>query len=115
MKKLVLSLTVVALLVAVFATAAFAAETKETPQWFKDMIQWKKDQITQAVEEGTITAEDAKQFNERLDAMEKYHEENGLAFNGMGFGQCRGGFLNRSGIRGGFGGGMMNRFNFSNQ
>ncbi|MTI55464.1 DUF2680 domain-containing protein [Geosporobacter ferrireducens] len=115
MKKSVLILTVIALMVTVFATAALAAEKEESPQWFKDMLQWKKEQVEEAVKDGTITAEDAKLFYERFDAMEKYHEENGFTMNGMGFGSCRGGLFNKAGGRGGFSGGMMNRFNLSNQ
>ncbi len=115
MKKLVLSLTVVALLVGIFATVAFAAEKEETPQWFKDMIQWKKEQVANSVKEGTLTTEDAKLFNERFDAMEKYHEENGFTFSGMGSGKCQGGLFSKTRGRGGFGGGMMNRLNLSNQ
>jgi hypothetical protein len=103
MKK-ILMLSIVAVMVLSLGLVVFAeADTsKETPAWFTQMIQWKKDQVQKAVDAKEITEEQAKLYMERFDDMEKYHQENGFGFqNGCGFG--RGGR--------GFGGGMMRGLN----
>lgn len=103
MKK-ILMVSIVAVMVLSLGLVAFAeADTAvETPAWFTEMIQWKKDQVQKAVDAKEITAEQGKLYMERFDSMEKYHQENGFNFpNGCGFG--RGGR--------GFGGGMMRGFN----
>jgi len=115
MKKII-AVSIIAVLVLTMGVMAFAEATDSTPQWFKDMIQWKKEQVEKAVSEKTITEEQAKLFNERLDAMVKFHEENGFAYPGGCFGGARAGF--RNGARGfgnGFGPGMMWRYSAPSQ
>jgi uncharacterized membrane protein YgcG len=97
MKK-VIALTVIAVMVIGIAGIALAQTDVEVPNWFKEMINWKKDRIDQAVKDGLITKEQADYYKNRLEYMEKYHQENGFNF-GTGFGGCMGGF----GFRGGFG------------
>ncbi|MDF2890985.1 MAG: hypothetical protein K0R80_1352 [Clostridia bacterium] len=111
MKKTFLVLTLVIILVAAFAISVYAEESTEMPQWFKDMITWKKDQITQAVKEGQLTEEDAELYFERIDQMEKFHLENGFTnMMGTGFGGCGGTSFGRGNVQNtnnGFGPGMM--------
>ncbi len=107
MKKII-AVSLVAVLVLTMGVIAFAESTTEAPQWFDDMIKWKKEQVNQAVEDKTITEEDAKLWNDRIDYMEEYHEENEFAFPGGCVGGARGGFgRGTRGARGGFGPGMM--------
>ncbi|KXG78237.1 DUF2680 domain-containing protein [Thermotalea metallivorans] len=106
MKKIII-LSIVAVMILSLGLVAFAEtqDTKEIPVWFTEMIKWKKEQIQKALDAKQITEEQAKFFNERLDAMEKYHKENGFNFPagcGMGGGFGKGGR--------GFGGGMMRGF-----
>ncbi|HYE08641.1 MAG TPA: DUF2680 domain-containing protein [Patescibacteria group bacterium] len=112
MKKTFLALTLVIILVVAFALSVYAeSDTTATPQWFKDMITWKKDQITQAVKAGQLTEEDAKLYFDRIDQMEKFHLENGFTnMMGTGFGGCGGTAFGRSDFQNtnyGFGPGMM--------
>ncbi|MCT4619453.1 MAG: YckD family protein [Marinisporobacter sp.] len=115
MKKVLTIITLICLLTLAFATFAFAAEKNEAPQWFKDMITWKKDQITKAVEDGNLTKEQANSWNEHIDYMEKWHTENGFNDRGIGFGGCHGGFRRTQESRSGFGPGMMNGYGWQNQ
>jgi len=101
MKKILVLLTIASLLVLSLSTLVFADENSNTPQWFKDMLSWKKAQIDQAVENKTITAEQAQLYKDHFDQMEKFHAENGFP-SGMGYGTCHGG-----GAGSGFGYGMM--------
>lgn len=108
MKKIITTITITAILVVAFASLAYAADKKEIPQWFNDMITWKKDQVNQAVKDGKLTEEQGKTWNERYDDMEKWYNENGFDSGvGPGYGGCHGGFDNQSGFSGGYGSGMM--------
>lgn len=109
MKKTII-LTLAAVLVLSLGVMAFAENTNEAPDWYKDMIKWKKDQIQQAVTNEQITEEQAKYWNERIDTMEKYHEENGFNFPGG----CGGSGRGRGRGFGGFGPGMQGGFNNTN-
>ncbi|MFZ5969305.1 MAG: hypothetical protein ACOYVK_19275 [Bacillota bacterium] len=92
--------------VMVLSVGLVAFADTETPEWFTEMMKWKKDQVQQALDSKQITEEQAKLFNDRLEAMEKYHAENGFNFPvGCGIG---GGGFGRGGR--GFGGGMMRGF-----
>lgn len=110
MKKLISFIAVLSALTLLFTAFAFADTAKAVPQWFKDMLTWKQEQIDQAVKDGTITQEDAAAYKSRLEEMEKWHEQNGFG-PGMGSGGC-GGFSGRQGQGGGFGAGMMNGRSF---
>ncbi|WZL72275.1 DUF2680 domain-containing protein [Clostridiaceae bacterium 35-E11] len=103
MKKILTIVTIVSLLTLAFGSFVFAADTEEAPQWFKDMISWKKGQINEAVKDGQITDEQAKVWNDHFDYMEKWHNENGFYNGGSGFGACHGSFGSGRGFRGGFG------------
>jgi hypothetical protein len=83
------------------STFVFADESSSVPQWFQDMISWRKAQVDQAVQNNTITQDQAQLYKERIDQMEKFHTENEFP-EGMGFGACNGG-----NVRSGFGPGMM--------
>ncbi|MBA1334500.1 MAG: hypothetical protein HPY66_2349 [Firmicutes bacterium] len=110
MKKAV-ALTLAVVLVLGIVSVALAESSTEIPAWFTEMIKWKKDKVDQAVKDGLITEEQANAYKERLEAMEKYHEENGFNF-GNGFGSCMDGFGRRGGfgLRGGAGQRNFNNF-----
>lgn len=103
-----IALTLIAVFVLVMGTMVYADSKAEVPGWFNDMIAWKKEQIKKAVEDKVITEEQAKYWEERLDYMQKFHEENGFYFPGGCFGGFGSGFGRARGTRGfGFGPGMM--------
>ncbi|WP_432406507.1 DUF2680 domain-containing protein [Wukongibacter sp. M2B1] len=106
MKKIIV-LTIVAIMVLSLGVLAFAETADESPDWYEEMIKWKKEQIEKAVEDKQITEEQAKYWNERIDAMEGYHKENGFNFP-MGCGGYGRGY------GGGFGPGMRGGFNRTN-
>jgi hypothetical protein len=110
-KKLISVLTITSILILSISTLAFAAEKNTTPQWFKDMITWKKAQINQGIKNGSLTQEQADALNDHLIYMEKWHSENGFAPGMMG--RFRGNLNSRvnSGFNCGFGPGMMQDFN----
>jgi len=113
MKK-VLSLLIVALIVSTTGFVVFADDGDVLPDWFKDMIEWRKGQLNQAVEDGVITEEQAEYWTEHYEDMEEYHKENGFG-NGYGYGGpggCHGG--NGRGPRRGYGPGMMNNGSWNN-
>ena len=97
------------LVVAVVATGVVVyAETQEVPEWFTEMIQWRKAQVTESLEAGEITQEQADAWMQHFDDMVEFHEE--VGFEGMG--GCRGG----RGFKGrGFGSGMGPGFGFNKQ
>ena len=115
MKKLLTMIVIASLLALTFVSLVFAADKNETPEWYQDMLKWRKEQVSQSVQDGYLTKDQAEAWNEHLDSMEKWHNENGFNNPGMGYGGCRGGFGNRTGFRGGFGPGMMNNYNLQNQ
>ncbi|MPM29118.1 hypothetical protein SDC9_75657 [bioreactor metagenome] len=103
-KKIIVSTLVAAALVT-FSGFAYAAEQNNTtPEWFKSMTEWKKEQVKEQVEQGNLTEEEAKQWNENIDAMEEYHKENGF-----GPGAC-GTNTSEDGTNQGVGRGMMKNF-----
>lgn len=101
MKRLVVIITIVSILALMLSTFVFADTNSDVPQWFKDMISWRNAQVDQAVQDNTITQDQAQLYKEHIDQMEKYHTQNGFP-SGMGFGGCNGG---NAGY--GFGRGMM--------
>ncbi|RKD21545.1 Protein of unknown function [Caminicella sporogenes DSM 14501] len=107
MKKGII-LTLIAVFILAMGAMVYADSKAEVPSWFNDMIAWKKEQIKKAVEDKVITEEQAKYWQERLDYMQKFHEENGFNFPGGCFGS---GFGRARGAKGfGFGRGMMGRY-----
>jgi hypothetical protein len=81
-----------------------ATEKNELPQWFKEMVEWRQEQIQQSLEEGAITEEQAAYWKQHLEDMEEFHEENGFGTGICGGNRYMGG---RSGRGRGFGPGMM--------
>lgn len=113
MKKIIV-LAVAAILVLSLGVMAFAQNSNEVPSWFTEMIKWKKDQVKQAVDNKQITEEQAKYWNERIDSMEKFHQENGFNFPGGCGGFERGTGRGPGKGCGGFGPGMQGGFNKTN-
>ncbi|MTI71639.1 MAG: hypothetical protein FH751_15435 [Firmicutes bacterium] len=93
MKK-ILSFILVGSLVFSMGAYAFADSTDtDVPTWFLDMIEWRKGQVQQAVEDGDIQKQQGIYYNEHFEEMEKFHRENdfpadcGRGFNrGHGYG-----------------------------
>ncbi|MHB1392388.1 MAG: DUF2680 domain-containing protein [Clostridia bacterium] len=110
MKRIVALVTIIAILSLMLATFVHADDNANLPQWFKDMISWRKAQVELDVKDGTITNEQAKLYKDHIDQMEKFHSENGFT-NGMGFGAC-GGSRSSNNTGYGFGRGMMNGFRY---
>jgi Spy/CpxP family protein refolding chaperone len=116
MKKIIAIVTIAAILSLMLATFVFADNSTDVPQWFRDMMSWRKAQVDQAANDGTITKEQAEQYKDQIDKMEKFHTENGFPYQmgPGGFGGCGGGFYNSSANPDstgyGFGRGMMGRY-----
>lgn len=83
MKKIVMAVTVTVLLISAIGVFAFADGESNVPQWFYDMVKWKNDAVDKAVEDGTMTSNQAERFKDHLSKMEEYHEENGFDINEM--------------------------------
>lgn len=103
-KKFIVSTVLAAALVTFSGIAYAAEENNTTPEWFKSMIEWKKDQVNEQVGQGNLTEEEARKWNANIDAMEEYHKENGF-----GPGAC-GNSISEDGSSQGFGSGMMKNF-----
>ncbi|RKD30610.1 DUF2680 domain-containing protein [Thermohalobacter berrensis] len=114
MKK-ILGLSLVVVLVLTMGIVAFAADNDEVPNWFKEMIEWRKEQVKDALEEGYITEEQAKAWEEHFEYMEEFHSTNGFGFPGGCHRFGPRGYKRGFGNRQGFGPGMMNSpfFNYN--
>ncbi|HRU42785.1 MAG TPA: DUF2680 domain-containing protein [Candidatus Diapherotrites archaeon] len=78
MKRIVAIVTIAAIMALMLSTFVFADDNAKMPQWFKDMISWRKAQIDQAEKDGSITKDQAELYREHIDRMEKFHRENGF-------------------------------------
>lgn len=105
MKKMFTILAVSLLLTFALSSFALAEVKDEVPQWYQDMLSWKKSQVGQAVKDGYLTEEQAKVFNAQLDASQDWNKSTGYGW--MGYGGCHGSYDYSSGYRNGFGPGMM--------
>lgn len=116
MKKKIITLTLVAIFVLSMGAMAFAETTTNIPSWFKEMITWKKDRVNEALKTGSITEEQAKLLNERIENMVEYHEEKGFNFpEDCQYGTGRGmGRRAMNGFRQSQRPGMMNGFRWNN-
>lgn len=85
-KTLALVLVLVGVLTVGFAVFA---DTEDVPEWFTEMIEWRKAQVEESLEAGLITEDQAEAWFDHFDDMTEFHQENG--FGGGGFGGCRGG------------------------
>jgi hypothetical protein len=113
MKKTLVILSIIFVIGAVsaFTYAETLTPTTQSPRasfderenWFKERIQWKKNQINESLKEGLITKEEAKTWDDHFKYMEKFHNENGFmpgcngmgCGNGLGLGKMRGNRWNR--------------------
>ncbi|HYE81804.1 MAG TPA: DUF2680 domain-containing protein [Clostridia bacterium] len=117
MKRIAALLTIVTVISLLFAAFVYADSDTDVPQWFRDMISWKKTQVEKAGQDGTITKEQAELYKSNIDKMEEFHSEYGFP-NGMGFGACGGrgantGYGYGRGMMGtGYGYNMMNGFSY---
>ncbi len=66
---------------------------EEWREWHRERMDWKREQVEEAVDEGLITEDKAKTWNEHYDSMEEFHEENGFMH---GPGGCHDGRFNRN-------------------
>lgn len=82
--------TVALVLILGFGVVAYADSTNEAPEWFYDMMDWKREQVQEAVETGEMTEEEAVIYNERLEEMEARRVERGFGIGRGGFGACHG-------------------------
>ncbi|KUO68737.1 MAG: hypothetical protein APF77_14620 [Clostridia bacterium BRH_c25] len=105
MKRITALVTIVTVLSLMLTAFVFADDTTDVPQWFRDMISWKKAQIEQAEQAGSITKEQAELYKSNIDQMEKFHLGDGFT-NATGFGVC-GGIRGGANTGYGFGRGMM--------
>lgn len=83
-------------------SSRFTSEDRET--WVREMFEFRREELKNALERGLITEEEAKIWEEHFDYMEKFHEENNFMLfrcGGFGFGRGRGmGFMRGHGFRG---------------
>jgi len=80
MKKKLVVFSVVAVLLLSLGVVAFAENTKDVPEWFNEMISWKRNQVEEAVKSGELTEDQAKEWNQRIDSMEQSRLEKGFNF-----------------------------------
>ena len=77
MKKLVVSLTVLALLLSL-SMMVMAAEQND--DWLQKRYDFQKDYIKQQLDEGVITQQQADYMLQRLERIKNYYEENGTDY-----------------------------------
>lgn len=63
------------------------ADANELPDWFNDMMEWRKAQVQESVDEGLITQDQADAWLDHIEDMEEFHEVVGFP----GPGGCHGG------------------------
>ncbi|MCC5467872.1 hypothetical protein [Pelosinus baikalensis] len=86
MKKKILIFTMLAALMAVPVFAATTDKTQTQNDWFNQMSQNHRQMMQQAVDNGTITTEEATQMNEHMQQMAPVMQkimQNGGMMNGM--------------------------------
>lgn len=113
-KYLVLAMVIASLLVTGLVVYAESDEV-EIPGWFTDMMEWRRGEIDKAVEDGSLTEDEAQAWLDRMDEMEAFHLEEGFEAygkgacpsggSGMGSGRGLGGGCRR----GGFSKGLLTR------
>lgn len=60
------------------ATQPASANTEDRGTWFNERMEWKRDQVNTALNEGLIGEEEAETWNEHFQYMEKFHRNNGF-------------------------------------
>lgn len=86
MKKMMMMVLVIASLLVTGLVVYAESDEVEIPEWFNDMMEWRRDEIDQAVEDGSLTEEEAEARLEKMDEMEEFHLEEG--FDNYGEGSC---------------------------
>jgi len=104
-KLLVLAFLAVSLII---SGVVVYAETEEVPEWFNEMIEWRKAQVSESLEAGDLTQDQADAWIQHFDDMKEFHEE--VGFEGMGGCRRGQGFAGR-----GFGPGRGNGFGWNQQ
>ncbi len=83
-------------------SSRFTSEDRET--WVREMFEFRREELKNALERGLITEEEAKIWEEHFDYMEKFHEENDFmpfGCGGFGLGTGKGmGLLRGRGYKG---------------
>ncbi len=105
MKKIIIALSLV-LALSIGSAIVYAESNVDLEQleFHKERMDYRRDELKEALEEGEITDQEYKTWTEHFDYMDEFHQENGFLNMGNGFGGChRGGNNNRQG----FGRGMM--------
>lgn len=97
-KYLILAMVIVSLLVTGLVVYADSKDV-EVPEWFSDMMEWRRGEIDKAVEDGSLTEEQAEAWLDHIDEMEAFHLEEGLS--DYRNGSCPGGGFGGSGFGGG--------------
>lgn len=59
---------------------------EEMENWHEERMERRKDELKKAVEDGKISEEDSKTWEEHFDYMDNFHKENGY----LGKGMCHG-------------------------
>ncbi len=95
MKKTILFLMVLTL-VLTLGLVAYADSVNELPQWFNDMMVWRRARVEEALDAGAINDGEAKAWRDRMDYMEEYYRENDFT-NEEFFGPCCGNYGLRRG------------------
>jgi hypothetical protein len=113
MRKNVVMAVVGVLALAILVPSAFAAVTgnQGDVDWFNRMFDYHKQWVNQSVENGQITPEQGKAWNQHFDQMKEFHSQNGFACPGFG-----GGIMGYGGFGGNGGyGGMMGGYGPQNR
>lgn len=74
---------------------------EEIKEWHQERMEWRKEKLKEDVENGYMTQEEAKNWEEHLDYMEEFHRENGFmgCHGRRGRGMMRGGFSRNTNSR----------------
>ncbi|WHH59971.1 DUF2680 domain-containing protein [Petroclostridium sp. X23] len=107
-KKIAVFVTSLVLIAAIAIPTALAAtpEDSKTSKFFESMFDFHRKWVDKSVKNGEITEEEAQNYNEHFDTMEKYHDENGFEDHCGGAAGPGNGPNNQS-FRSQFNGGMM--------
>lgn len=112
MKKIAVALTLILLLSA--GTMFVFAETtvdEETIQWFSEKMDFRREDLKEALEDKEITQDEYDTWSEHFNYVEEFHEENGFLGGMGGSGDCHGA---KGAVGRGSRGGMMRGYGWNN-